>query len=102
MEPFYLVVAVTRLYICQNPKNCLGFPRGNSGKEHTCQCRRHKRCSFDPWVGKIPQRKAWKLTPVFLPAESHGQRSLVGYNPQGRKESVTSEVTQQVCTHANK
>ena len=36
---------------------------------------------FDPWVGKIPWRRAWQPTPVFLPGESHGQRSLVGYSP---------------------
>ena len=43
--------------------------------------RRHKRCGLDPWVRKIPWRRAWQSTPVFLPGESHGQRSLVGYNP---------------------
>ena len=37
------------------------------------------------WVGKIPWRRAWQPTPVFLPGESHGQRSLVGYNPWGCK-----------------
>ena len=36
---------------------------------------------FDPWVGKIPWRRAWQPTPVFLPGESHGQRSLAGYSP---------------------
>ena len=56
----------------------LGFPDGASGKEHTCQCRRHKRSGFDPSVGKIPWRRAWLPTPVFLPGKSHGQRSLVG------------------------
>ena len=45
-----------------------------------------KRLRFDPWVRKIPCRRAWKPTPVFLPGESHGQRSLVGYSPQGHKE----------------
>ena len=48
----------------------------------------HLRCripGFDPWVGKIPQRRAWQPTPVFLPAESHGRRSLVGYSPWGLK-----------------
>ena len=59
----------------------MGFPGGASGKEPTCQCRRHKRHSFHPWVGKIPWRRAWQLTPVFLPGESHGQRNLVGYSP---------------------
>ena len=52
----------------------------------TYQCRRHKRCEFDPWVGKIPWRRTWQPTPVFLPGESHGQSRLVGYGPQGCKE----------------
>ena len=42
---------------------------------------------FNPWVGKIPWRRAWQPTPVFLPGEFHGQRSLVGYSPWGGKES---------------
>ena len=49
---------------------------------------------FDPWVGKIPWRRAWQPTPVFLPGESHGQRSLVGYSPCGHKEAVTKSWTQ--------
>ena len=49
-----------------------GFPSGASGKEPTCQFRRHKRCGFDPWVKKIPWRRAWQSTPIFLPGESHG------------------------------
>ena len=44
----------------------MGFPFGASGKEPTCQCRRHKRCEFDRWVGKIPKRRAWKPTQIFL------------------------------------
>jgi len=36
---------------------------------------------FDPWVGKIPCRRAWQPTPVFLPGKSHGQRNLAGYDP---------------------
>ena len=56
---------------------------GTNGKELASQCRRHKRCGFDPWVRKIPWRRAWQPTPVFLPGESHGQRSLAGYSPQG-------------------
>ena len=54
----------------------LGFPGSISGKERACQCRRHNRCRFDPWVGKIPWRRAWQSTPVFLSGGSHGQRSL--------------------------
>ena len=42
------------------------FPGGASGKEPACQCRRHKRCGFNPWVGKIPWRRAWRPTPVIL------------------------------------
>ena len=63
----------------------MGFPGGTSGKEPACQCRRHKRCGFDPWVRKIPWRRAWQPTPVFLPGESHGQRSLTGYSTQGHR-----------------
>ena len=57
------------------------FPGGASGKEHACQCRRHKRLRFDPWFGKIPWRRAQQCIPVFLAGESNGQRSLVGYSP---------------------
>ena len=67
----------------------VGLPRWHNGKEFTCQCRRHKRCRFNPWVAKIPWRRKWQPTPVFLPRKFHGQRSLVGYNPWGRKESDT-------------
>ena len=52
------------------------------------QCRRPR---FDPWVGKISWRREWQPTLVFLPEESHRQRSLAGYSPQGRKESDTTE-----------
>ena len=58
----------------------LGFPGGTSGKEASCQCSRHWRRMFTPWVGKIPWRRAWQPTPVFLPGESHEQRRLVGYS----------------------
>ena len=44
----------------------MGFPGGTSGKELNCQHRRHKKCGFDPWVGKIPWRKKWQPTPVIL------------------------------------
>ena len=66
----------------------LGLPRWLSNKESACQCRR---CGFDPWVGKIPWRRKWQSTPVLLPGKSHGQRSLVGYSPWGRKESDRTE-----------
>ena len=65
-----------------------GLPRWLNGRESTCQCKRHRRHVFDPWVGKIPWRREWLLTPIFLPGKSHGQRNLVGYGPWGRREST--------------
>ena len=58
-----------------------GFLGGASGKEPACHCRRHKRLRFDPWFRKIQGRRAWQPTPVLLPGESHGQRSLANYSP---------------------
>ena len=58
-----------------------GLPRWPRGKESAYQFRRHKRQGLEPWVGKIPWRRKWQPTPLFLPVESHGQRSLVSYNP---------------------
>ena len=46
-----------------------GFSGSSSGKEPDSQCRRHERLRFDPWVRKIPWRRAWQPTPVFLPGE---------------------------------
>ena len=66
-------------------------PSGASGKEPSCQCRRCKRCGFDPWVGKIPWRRKWQPTAVFSSGKSCGQRSLVGYGPWGWKESDATE-----------
>ena len=75
-----------------------GFCRWLSGKEPTSQCRRHKRCRFDIWVWKWqPWRRKWQPTLVFLPRESHGQRSLAGYSPGGLKESDMTEATSHAC-----
>ena len=63
-------------------------------------CPQCKRFWFQPWVGKIPWRRAWQHTPVFLPRKSHGQRSLVGHSPWGRKELDRTWVTKH--THANR
>ena len=52
------------------------------GKESACQCRRSR---FNRWVKKIPWRRKWQSTPVFLPGKSHGQRNVVGYCPWGCK-----------------
>ena len=75
----------------------MGFA-GAYGKESVCQCRRYKRRGFDPWVRKIPWRRAWQPTPVFFPGEPHGQRSLAGYSPWDRKTSDTTEATEHAHT----
>ena len=62
-----------------------GPPRGHSGKESACQCRRYRRPGFNPSIGKIPWRRKWQPTPAFLPGKSHGQRTLAGYSPWGHK-----------------
>ena len=62
----------------------VGLPRWLSGKESACQC---KRLRFDPWVRKMPWRRKWQPTPVFLAGKSHGQRTLVAYSPPGRKRA---------------
>ena len=66
---------------------------GASGKEPTCQCRRPKRRRFDPWAGKIPWRRKWQPTTVFLPGESHGQRSLMGYNPSQKSQTQQNQLS---------
>ena len=59
-----------------------GFPGWLSGKESACQC---MRCNFNSWVGKIPRRRKWQLTPVFLLGKFCGQRRLVDYSPWGHR-----------------
>ena len=61
---------------------------GSEGKVSGLQSGRP---GFSPWVGKILWRREWLPMPVFLPGESHGQRSLEGYSPWGHKESDTTE-----------
>ena len=71
-------------------------------KESSCQCRRPKRKRFTLWVGKIPWRRTWQPTPVYLPGEFHGQRSLAGYSPWGHNESdVTEGLSRHTHTHTH-
>ena len=70
-----------------------GFTGGASGKESACSTGDSNRTGINLWVGKILWRRKWQPTPVFLPGESHGQRSLVGYSPWGCKESDRTEAT---------
>ena len=68
-----------------------GFPDGSVGKESACNAGDTGDVEFDFWVGKIPWRRKWQSTPVFLPGKSHGQRRLVGYNPLGSQKLDTTE-----------
>ena len=70
-----------------------GASGGAGGKEPTCNTGDVKRHGFNPWVGKIPWRRACPPTPVFLPGEFHEQRSLAGYSSQGRKGLDMTEAT---------
>ena len=54
-------------------------------------CQQCGRPRFNLWIGRIPWRREWLPTPVFLPGESHGERSLAGYSPWGCKESDMTE-----------
>ena len=71
-----------------------GLPQWLSGKESAYNEGATGDVGLIPGVGKIPWRRAWGPTPVFLPGESHGQRSLAGCSPWGRKESDTAETTE--------
>ena len=74
----------------------LGFPHDSNGKESACNA--GERAGFDPSIGKIPWRREWQSTPVFLPAESHGQSNQEGYNC---KESDTTEQLTHTHTHTH-
>ena len=63
----------------------LGFPGGSVVKNLPANAG-DLRCGFDLWVRKIPWRRTWQPTPVFLPGECYGLRSLAGYNPWDHKE----------------
>ena len=73
-----------------------GLPRWLRAEESAFWCRRHR---FDYWVRKIPWRREWKHTPVFLPGKSHGQRSLAGYSPWGHKSVRHNLATKQQQIH---
>ena len=71
---------------------------GSVVKNPGCQCRNHRNRRFNLWVRKIPWRRVWQPTPVFLPGESHRQRDLAGYSPWGHKES---DRTSQLSTNSH-
>ena len=74
--------------LSSSSSNYFWLPWWHNGKESACQC---KRLWFNPWFRKIPWRREWQPTPVFLPGKSHGQRSLVGCSPWGLEESDMTE-----------
>ena len=77
-------------HIVHSPHSTMDFPIAQMVKnlpavQETCSA------GFDPWVGKFLWRREWQSTPVFLPGEFHGQRSLAGYSPWGHEELDTTE-----------
>ena len=82
----YECVCIIYIYMCVY----MGFPHSSAVKSPPPprQCRR---CGFNPWVGKIPWRRKWQPTPVFLPGKSHGQRRLAGYGLWGSQKSGMTE-----------
>ena len=76
-----------------------GVPRWFIGKEFTCLCGKHRRHGLDPWVRKIPRRRRWQPTPVFLLEKSHGQRSLEGYSPWGHQSQTW--LSMHTCVYVN-
>ena len=71
------------LIFVRERKGTLGFPGGSSGKEPPCHGRGHKRGEFDSWVRKIPWRREWYPTPVFLPRESPWSEEPGGLQSMG-------------------
>ena len=78
-----------------------GFSMWHSGKESAWQCRKYKRCAFNPWVRNIPWRRKWQPIPVLLLGKSHGQKSLVGYSPWGHRVGHRSAQHTHARTHAH-
>ena len=76
----------------------IGLPRWFSGKESACQCRTCRRHLFNPWFRKIPWRRNWQHTPVFLPGKSHRQRGLAGKQSTGSQRVGQDLVTKHACS----
>ena len=77
----------------------LGLPAGARIKEPTCQSRRCKRLGFDPWVGKIPCRRTWQPTPVFLPAESMDGVAWQATVHRNAESDTTEEISNSTCIY---
>ena len=87
----YIKQTINKDLLCStgdSAQNPVSFPGGSDGKEFACNARDPRSI---PGLGRSSWGRAGQPTPVFLPGESHGQRSLAGYPPWGRKESDTTE-----------
>ena len=93
LNPLTLVQPDTGFY-CDAFYFSLGLPG-----ESTSQCRRHKKCRFDPWIEMSPGRRKWLVAPVFLPGESHGHSSLAGNSPWSLRESDVTKHTLRLVTY---
>ena len=92
LNPFFLSHSILNSKVWGTVMLVLGLPGGTGAKEPAWQCKRQRRLGLDSWAGKNLWRREWQPTPVFLPEESHGQRSLAGYWPLVRTESDMAEV----------
>ena len=93
--PLEVLMQTVDLLLCAN--NCWASQVALVVKNLPANARGLRACRFDPWVRKIPWRRAWQPTPVFLLGESHRRRSLASYSPWHHTESNTNEATQQAC-----
>ena len=88
------------MYCHENSQKLLRWISQGSlnAKESACNVGRHR---FNSWVGKIPWRRKWQPTSVFLPGEFLGDRSLAGPSPWSHKESDTNVQLTHTHTHTN-
>ena len=106
---FAFIYSLSCVWLFYDPLNCslpgscfLVLPRGRSGKESVCQCRRCKRCRVNPWARKILWGRKWQPAPVFWLGKFHGQSSLAGDSPWGYREShTTGHVLAHTHTHTH-
>ena len=95
-ETFLMRVYWEQHFFPPAPSLSFGLPQWLSGKKIHLQGWRYRRLGLDPWVREIPWRRGWQPTPVFLPGESHGQRSLTGYSLYSHKQTDTTETTEHI------
>ena len=88
-------ILVLAAFSLKHSSSHLGLCHWLSGRASACHCRRPR---FDPWIGKIPWRRKWLPTPVFLLGKSHRKGSLEGYS---HKVFVGSQIAINTCTHTN-